>query len=1084
MRFKLILATLLFLGIGLGFAQTSTALGYCDLGGFGRSGCRGYFTNAQSSASGTVNNLIYEGLTGSGSSGAAGFKNRIHDNLYGGDSHDQMGAAMVVTAMMDRGPFSSRDGGIGSAKSVYNEWADLVDQYASSTAPGDHGVRWNVSRNPVRNSAYFGDINDDAVHTDTHGPVRVVEFYWNGGNTTFQLEIACANLVGGMTPLKKDFWVLDGTTKVNATTIDPDQLATFDHKVYVKPKSSKASYTWQVRGSYKPKGEPRSDYAAGRGGDLPGSTANNIAAGNFKPDYGTNADFKYKFPASAKDNDQYCQRIDYSDATGPGTKYGSSDAKCVTLSKKDWTLVPQSKVSATTIQVNKYATFDHRVKNNGPNTANYTWQVQGRYQSGAWSATGLPANSSSANTAKGNFRPAYSGTADNKYKFPAGAPNGARYCQRIKATNGSGPGTADKYSPEVCTYLGNPPPPVAERQVNIAPSVSGPADSEVGDNVTMTATVTVSSFPTVTEWGYTENAISLPADRVNASRTTDGEVDWKWRYVCPAAANTNYATDPAVCRETKWRAAQKDSNGNWSCQMFPNFTGSTRGSGANKECQVTPEITYSSLEYNSKCAQTGAWYGWRTSTSNPCKNYYTCPGGAAGSGWYDSAPNCNGWKCQYTGATQVNQASAPTCAKRCSAGRGAAAPVPNNDHCYIAPTFSITCTWDNGSPANTVLITSDGTKTCNTTTFTSNDIGDTTTVTITPTVSGGWSSPPPGRALAATVANWTFNIDPDSASAPVNFTGRPYVKVYGGDTRVGGGVGASESTCATNTAAQIRTFARTGTPTYTGAGTQYAAFATGVIEQFVSGQYNNNGLGLNPAPNVGSMPKALSFANNSAASTYGGNFADVNSGGTPPCMAVVDKLPSGTQNEVGPITIDGLRMTGGSSGATTVRYITGNVYISDDIVYEDAGDGWASIGDMPIFQLVVKGNIYIAPNVTQLDGFYSAIPDEGNVGGNIYTCGFSDFTVPAVAFTDCSTQLVVNGGFAAKKIYFLRDCGTTKQAAQNEAKVYSGDTDNQQCGVGNHAAEVFNYTPEQWLKGVFGKSSSKYDSISSMPPVL
>jgi len=38
--------------------------------------------------------------------------------------------------------------------------------------------------------------------------------------------------------------------------------------------------------------------------------------------------------------------------------------------------------------------------------------------------------------------------------------------------------------------------------------------------------------------------------------------------------------------------------------------------------------------------------------------------------------------------------------------------------------------------------------------------------------------------------------------------------------------------------------------------------------------------------------------------------------------------------------------------------------------------------------------------------------------------------------------------------------------------------------VGNHAAEVFNYTPEQWLKGVFGKSSSKYDSISSMPPVL
>jgi hypothetical protein len=308
------------------------------------------------------------------------------------------------------------------------------------------------------------------------------------------------------------------------------------------------------------------------------------------------------------------------------------------------------------------------------------------------------------------------------------------------------------------------------------------------------------------------------------------------------------------------------------------------------------------------------------------------------------------------------------------------------------------------------------------------------------------------------------------------------MKVYGGDVRAGGGVGATSQTCNFSTAS-IKTYNKGSTGGYAGSGTQFASFSTGFVSSFISGQFND----LSASPNIGTPPTRLTFANNAGGSGWGGGFG---SGG--PCYNYVESLPDDAQHTVAARTVVNGRGLG--IGEKIVQHIVGDVYITGDIRY--ANGNWNTSVSIPLYQLVVEGNIYIDDDVHQLDGVYAAIPTNGT-NGNIYTCSFvSNGNPPTVivpndtyltnASDNCKSQLVVNGAVAARKIFFARDCGSIIMSYTTERtpSSFEGGTDQQECGFDNHAAEVFNFTPDVWIRSSTGKGSNKYDSVVSLPPIL
>lgn len=296
-------------------------------------------------------------------------------------------------------------------------------------------------------------------------------------------------------------------------------------------------------------------------------------------------------------------------------------------------------------------------------------------------------------------------------------------------------------------------------------------------------------------------------------------------------------------------------------------------------------------------------------------------------------------------------------------------------------------------------------------------------------------------------------------------TNKPYFQVNGGDVSAGAGMGtgAAGVDCAMNDnpKAGIVSWNRGAAGAYGGAGTQYAALALNYLQGFATGK----GSGL--------VPSGVSFGNTGgtanqvdlAQGLYGGEF------GSAACTA--DYFANAGTPLPGPQTIGATVL---AKGERRTIYVDGNVYITGNITFGPAGVGYtyANTSEIPSFSLVVKGNIYIAPGVTQLDGFYIAQPSNGTAtNGIIYTCAPSGFGTNALNVltstlqANCNTALTVNGAFVARQIWLLRTAGT----------------------VTTTAAETFNYVPELWLSAPFGNglspvSGDDYDAITSLPPVL
>jgi hypothetical protein len=324
----------------------------------------------------------------------------------------------------------------------------------------------------------------------------------------------------------------------------------------------------------------------------------------------------------------------------------------------------------------------------------------------------------------------------------------------------------------------------------------------------------------------------------------------------------------------------------------------------------------------------------------------------------------------------------------------------------------------------------------------------------------------------ATVAGGTR-----STEVCVAIASKPYLRVYGGDVSAGNGQSTPAGTCTSNNAAAVVSWNKESSGAFAGAGAQFAVMALNQIFDYASALGNSGG-----AP-AGS---GLAFANTTVSGgRFGGGF------GSLPCIsdyfagkpATTTPFTSGTNlsslstgyyatTGAGPFRISGNI----NPNQRTVLYVTGDVLIDNNITYTGS---WNS-ANVPLFQLVVSGNIYISRTVTQLDGVYIA-QRNGSSGGTMYTC--ANTTFPAVSaiepssgsvYANCSTRLTINGAFVANQVRFLRSAGTLRQSNAGEAK------------TSTNIAEIFNYNPALWMAQppALPGGSNEYDAITSLPPIL
>lgn len=222
-----------------------------------------------------------------------------------------------------------------------------------------------------------------------------------------------------------------------------------------------------------------------------------------------------------------------------------------------------------------------------------------------------------------------------------------------------------------------------------------------------------------------------------------------------------------------------------------------------------------------------------------------------------------------------------------------------------------------------------------------------------------------------------------------------------------------------------------------GAGSQLSAIALIKITGVASAQTD-----------IARSATDLTFANNNAGDItqhvdspfLGGNF-----GGQPKCnnappinataaLGGTSGVPAGkgTYQRSGNLTLTGGLVD--NSGATAIK-VNGDVFINGNISY-GANPSWTySPGQSsgPSFVIVATGNIYIAPNVTQLDGMYVAQPRDATHGGTIYTCAPSS-NPPGAGYDyyhNCGQQLLVNGSFEAANVKLLRTFGSLRNEEPN-----------------------------------------------------
>jgi hypothetical protein len=407
---------------------------------------------------------------------------------------------------------------------------------------------------------------------------------------------------------------------------------------------------------------------------------------------------------------------------------------------------------------------------------------------------------------------------------------------------------------------------------------------------------------------------------------------------------------------------------------------------------------------------------------------------------------------------------------------------------------------------------------------------------VTPTAGNSYCSTltlNPGYEIIDSSNNSFFNLAGQYSSPPTcaHVVNEPYVKVYGNGVSAAGGVqsgGACSGGSITSWNADQNSVGNIGY----GSGVQLSALATVAINGLASAQ---NTASFGSGSELG---QGLSFANTVNNSGFGGNGPQDTprmggNYGSTACMTpqVLPTTPTGTQganstfnpkNPPGPGKngnyILGDHATISTDGKLPANrqvavYVNGDVYIkagpgsNGGITYVTNGWNWSPTGsNVPSFALVANGgNIYIDPNVTNLDGLYIAqktFDSSGAAhGGKIYDCSDSpdgnDFSpmpnlasAPHNIFNDCANQLVVHGDFVGDQVNLMRSGGSLRDSLANRGETPSSGSRSCSNASANAvcAAEVFDFSSELYLGQLQlsppSNGAVQYDTFTSLPPVL
>ncbi len=392
------------------------------------------------------------------------------------------------------------------------------------------------------------------------------------------------------------------------------------------------------------------------------------------------------------------------------------------------------------------------------------------------------------------------------------------------------------------------------------------------------------------------------------------------------------------------------------------------------------------------------------------------------------------------------------------------------------------------TPVDTDTETSAGNPSVYLTTVTTTTVNTyTKTMKLTLPVASGCVETSPTTEVCTTttqavteIATWQ-TVSTTNAPCPqgtVKIADQPYMKVYGGDVMAGSGfISTGSTTCTPGTTGSVVGW-NWPTSGYSGAGNEFAAFGLGDIDGFATDQNSgNSGIGLSFANSPATIQNNVAPGSGEFGGLYNPvncapNFYSTMPATTSAYPGSVGGLLSGAYSSNADLTIGGGSV---QDSQHPVIYVNGNVYISGNINLGTASDGdWANISDIPSFELIVQGNIYISSTVTNLDGIYIA------QGGTIYDCS-TGLEAPAALdssfYSTCNQKLTVNGSFIATSVDLMRTDNTLYQS--------SGESSAAGGGSSSHAAEVFNYNPTIWLGLTTNNTQlNNYNSIISLPPVL
>jgi hypothetical protein len=295
-------------------------------------------------------------------------------------------------------------------------------------------------------------------------------------------------------------------------------------------------------------------------------------------------------------------------------------------------------------------------------------------------------------------------------------------------------------------------------------------------------------------------------------------------------------------------------------------------------------------------------------------------------------------------------------------------------------------------------------------------------------------------------SNVVGGIGPASDSSCPMVANEPYFKVHNSSVSAGGDF--DQCTNSGGTLAGYNNNSDAGSDR--GSSTQLSALALLKITGVASGET------VGTLGNGGAAAARLTFANSSAVEVDSSSLESPVLGGQfVSCQTLTnERLPSthsalsGASTNVSTLTSGAYTsardttLTSGVTGGTMTMtpnhnvslFVTGNVYINSNIVYNNTG---AALGTVPSLVIHATGNIYIDPSVTNLSGVFIAQKKADNTAGKIYTCSSLSNHFAAMAASDlyasCNKQLVVYGSFVADQVNLMRTFGSLRDETPTQA---------------------------------------------------